>query len=336
MAFRILSLLYTIVTLVRTVLYGTGILKARTLPVTVISVGNITAGGTGKTPLVMRIGSLLSESGLRCGVLSRGYGRTSHRPYCVDSAAGLGWQEIGDEPKMIAENIPCCLGIGADRFRIGALLVKKFGPMPLILDDGFAHRSLYRDLNILTVDAHDPWGKAMLPHGTRRELLRGIMRADMIVVTCNTGFAGGNGVVDDIRRRGFKKPVFTAVRTVECIACPDGKKQSVEVMRDHPFYVFSGIAHGDRFVSMARSLGLLVAWSLTYADHYPFDAAEMDQIRANAGGASLLTTEKDFWRLEDAFRRGLYYLKIALRIDQDKAFCDMVRGVIAQTSLVSV
>lgn len=313
------SLLYAAAAILRNLMFDIGILKTRRLPAKVISVGNITAGGTGKTPLTLHIGEYLRAKGVRFGVLSRGYGRKALRPFMLDSSKNVSASDIGDEPKMIGEKLGCCLGIGADRFRVGGLLLKKYGTMPLILDDGFAHRYLARDLNLVTLAEEDPFSKGFLPYGHRREPLRGLRRADGFVIMRNTEKADDEAIRSKLEKLGITKPVFNARRVPECLITPEGTGLSLEKAEGMGFYLFSGIAGGERFVSFVESLDLGVKGHVLYADHFRFDKAEMDQIRQNAGSNPILTTEKDFWRLED-LSKGVHYLKIRLAFDQDEAF----------------
>jgi tetraacyldisaccharide 4'-kinase len=319
----LLSLLYAPVTMLRNLLYDLGVLRSFRLPAPVISVGNITAGGTGKTPLVIHIGRLLGAAGVRFGVLSRGYRRKSVRPFAVESARGLTAAEIGDEPKMIGEKLGCALGIAADRARVGRILLRKFGNMPLLLDDGFSHRRIRRDLDILVIDADDPFGGGMLPYGKRRETLRCVRRAQAAVITASAPGDDHGGIRKKLYRLGFRGPVFTAVREIEGLVAPDGSLHATETQRHIPFHLFSGIANGPRFVETAGQAGLTIADSVTYPDHFLFDKAEMEKIRANAGRSPLLTTEKDFWRVRD-IDPDIYYIRIALRLEPAEEFRKLI------------
>ncbi|MFH0922234.1 MAG: tetraacyldisaccharide 4'-kinase [Fibrobacterota bacterium] len=319
MFFRVLSWIYALASEARNLLFDRGVLKSRKLPVRVLSVGNITAGGAGKTPLTLLIGEILSKNNVPFGVLSRGYGRTSKRPFAVQKCNGLTAREIGDEPKMIGERLGCPLGIGADRFRIGGLLLRKFGPRTLLLDDGFSHRGLARDCDIVAVDGHNPFGKNFLPHGTRREALRRLARAHAFVITRNTAALEDADIRVTLGKYAPGRPVFTAERVPCGIVAPDGSEHAMTEFVGTPCYLFSGIADGKRFEETARTAGLTVTGCIPYSDHYIFDKDEIDHLRKNAGAGLFLTTEKDWWRLE-GLREGLYYLRISLRMDDPVSF----------------
>jgi tetraacyldisaccharide 4'-kinase len=317
------SLIYTPITIIRNYLYDFNILKARRLPVPVISVGNITAGGTGKSPMVITIGEILKNAGKTFGVLSRGYKRSSIKPYAISSREGLGASEIGDEPMMIGQRLGCPLGIASDRYRIGRILIGKFGPEVLILDDGFSHRRLARDLNLLLIDESDPWGGGMLPYGKRRETLANISRADAIIITRDHDATDDAPIRDKLKKLKFNRPVFTARRRPECIVTPDGTVHPFSAYKDRGCYLFSGIAKPERFFNMATRFDLKVKGTISYPDHFIFDRSEMDRIKDNSHGALLLTTEKDFWRLDD-LNKDVHFLRIAIQFDQMEPFCDFI------------
>jgi len=320
MFFRLLSWLYAGLSEIRNILFDKRLLKAIRLPAPVISVGNITAGGAGKTPLVLLIGEILNKHKTPFGILSRGYGRKSKVPHAVASSAKLTASELGDEPKMLGERLGCPLGIGANRARIGGLLLRKFGPRALILDDGFSHRWVARDADLLVIDGHAPFGKAFLPQDTRREALRNLARASAFVITRNTPAALDDAEIRaTLEKYAPGRPVFTARRVPVAIVDPEEKERPLAEFAGRPFYLFAGIADGKRFEETAKEAGLSVTGCVPYSDHYNFDKDEIDHLRANAGSAGLLTTEKDWWRLE-GLRENLYYLRIALVPDAPAEF----------------
>jgi tetraacyldisaccharide 4'-kinase len=325
MTYFLLSLIYGAVTVIRNLLFDLGVFSSRKLPVPVISVGNITAGGAGKTPMVILIGEILKSRGKTFGVLSRGYGRKSVVPFTLRSGKEMTAEQIGDEPKMIGEKTGSALGIGANRFRIGSTLLLKAGPMPLILDDAFSHRWIWRNLDILVIDGADPWGKGLLPYGTRRETLSNVRRADAAVITRDTPDLDDTKIRAKLAALKFSRPLFTAQRVPDGIVEPGGAVKNPSDYRNRPFYLFSAIADGKRFEGYVRSLGLSVKGSISYPDHFIFDQAELAQIRKNAEGSLLLTTEKDFYRL-GPLAGDAYYLRIKLAVDQKESFRQLILG----------
>lgn len=319
MFFRLLSILYAAGSALRNFLFDHNLLKSHKLSVPVISVGNLTSGGSGKTPLTLLIGQILKRNNTPFGILSRGYGRVSPRPFAIQSGAGLTARELGDEPKMLFERLGCPLGIGANRVRMGRLLLLKFGPRALLLDDGFSHRRIARDIDIVVVDGHNLFGKSYVPHGIRREGLRGLARASGFVITRNTPALDDAEIRATLERYAPGRPVFTACRKPLCVVAPDGRESAFTELSGKSFYLFSGIADGSRFEQTAREAGLDVKASVPYSDHYVFEKAEIDHLRENAGDALLLTTEKDWWRL-DGLRDTVHYLRIALEMDKPAEF----------------
>jgi len=319
----LLSLLYTAVSVFRNFLFNIGILKTRKLSAPVISVGNITAGGTGKTPTTLLIGEILKNSGKPFAILSRGYGRSTTLPFALRTTETMTAAQIGDEPKMLGERLQCPVGISGNRFKMGRLMTLKFGPRTLIMDDGFSHRFLHRDLNIVLLDQENPWGRHMLPLGTRRETLKNLLRADVLLVTRDSERVNLAELSKKIATIGFQKPILTARRVPESIVTADGISLPLSDFKDTPFYLFSGIANGNRFASFVKSHGLTETGHISYFDHYRFDQEEIDQIRKNAGTATLLTTEKDFYRL-GPLAQDIHYLRIRMAPDKPEEFEQLI------------
>ena len=184
-----LGALYGAITETRLALYRRGLLNVSKLDAPVISVGNITTGGTGKTPLVEYIARALAAEGRKVCILTRGYGRENPKARVLvsDGQQVLASEnEAGDEPRLLAENLQGIAAVisDADRFAAGQWAISELGSEVFILDDGFQHLRLARDLNVATIDATDPWGGGrLLPRGRLREPRAGLARADCIVIT---------------------------------------------------------------------------------------------------------------------------------------------------------
>ncbi|HVG30885.1 MAG TPA: tetraacyldisaccharide 4'-kinase, partial [Pyrinomonadaceae bacterium] len=184
-----LGLLYGAVTRARLRLYRSGLLKREGVGAPVVSVGNLTAGGTGKTPLVEWAARALAREGLRACVLTRGYGRADESRRVVASAGArvlAGVAECGDEPRLLAERLLGEAAVVCDRDRVAAARWAReaFGSEVFVLDDGFQHLRIARDLDVVTLDATAPWGGGhLLPRGRLREPVSGLARADCVVIT---------------------------------------------------------------------------------------------------------------------------------------------------------
>ena len=319
----LISIPYAIASTARTLLYDFGILPVKKLPVPVISVGNITSGGTGKTPMIICIGEILNESNIPFAVLSRGYGRKSMLPFAIKSGEDFTALQIGDEPKMISEKLKCPLGIAADRHRIGSLLVKKFGNHVMLLDDAFSHRKLHRDLNILLIDAEKPFGKGFLPQGRLREPLFALKRAEIVIITGEPTEERVAFISKKLAKNGFSGKIFTATRKVDSIISPTGEKVPSEKLKGKSYFLFSGIEGHSKFEASAKSLGIDIKGSVSYPDHFPFDEKEIEQMKKEANGIPLLTTEKDVARIGGTMNC-LSVLRITIDVENKEEFKETI------------
>jgi tetraacyldisaccharide 4'-kinase len=265
----------------------------------VISVGNLRVGGSGKTPIVEYIARLLLDEGERPAVLTRGYGRrvaldgvtvVSDRTRVI---AGL--DEAGDEPLMLAGALPgVCVLVGADRYLSGRLAERHLGATVHILDDGFQHLELARDIDLLLVAEEDLQDRP-LPGGRLRERLEAATAADAALIT-----AGYDTAADRIGRAFGVSPVFRVTRTIGAPRRVGGTRESVVVPSNSRVFVVTGIARPDRFATDILSVGWDICGAIEFRDHHPFTRRDVRRIAAEAkatGAMIVLTTEKDAMRL---------------------------------------
>ena len=267
-----LSTIYGVVVGTRNALYDRGVLQARRLQGPVISVGNLSAGGSGKTPFVMLLGELLKARGIKFDVLSRGYGRESKGVRLVDPA-GLP-QEFGDEPLLIARKLQVPVIVGEDRYEAGRFAESKFGPQLHLLDDGFQHRALARDFDIVLVTPQDAKDR-LLPSGRLREPLGSLQRADAVVLS--SGAAADSFPVEG-------KLVWRARRGIV--------PQNVPARP----VVFCGIARPQNFVLQLRAANIEPVAEAFYRDHHPYsekDVYELLALKHQSEAGGFVTTEKD-------------------------------------------
>jgi tetraacyldisaccharide 4'-kinase len=215
------SLIYGGIVRLRNLFYDRGAFAAKRLPCPVVSIGNITAGGTGKTPMVIMIAKLLKNSGYHPAVLSRGYAGKNEKQVNVVSDGSRIFgnpDDTGDEPFLIAASAGVPMLTGADRFAAGSQAVAQMGADVLVLDDAFQHRGLHRDLNILLLDAERPFGNGcLLPRGSLREPRGALKRADMIVLT-RSGDGGEKSPLEEELENEFPDiPVFRAGRRPKAV-----------------------------------------------------------------------------------------------------------------------
>ena len=252
--------------------------RARRLPAPVISVGNLQLGGSGKTPLVAAIAAHLDAGGRRVAVLSRGYGRTTRGPRLASRGKGpeADAAEVGDEPRMLAEALPrVAVVVGEDRYAAGLYAIEALGAPPdvFVLDDGFSHLGLARDLDLLAFPLERPWGNGrLLPFGSLREPLDAARAAQAVILTGVTGAL--DGAAQPLRVAlapfGFAGPAFAA-----------GLEATIEPRPASARVVLAtGIAHPERVARTARALGLEVLEHLAFADHHRFPHAQPRPHRA--------------------------------------------------------
>jgi tetraacyldisaccharide 4'-kinase len=267
-----LSSIYGGVVAARNTLYDRGLLQARRLEGAVVSVGNLSAGGSGKTPFVMLMGELLKSRGINFDVLSRGYGRRSRGVLLVDPA-GMA-QEFGDEPLLIARRLQVPVIVGEDRFAAGRFAEARFGAQFHLLDDGFQHRALARDFNIVLVTTQDAKDR-LLPAGRLREPLHSLRRADAVVLTSGAAvemFSLSGKLVWRVRRGIAPKNV--PARPV----------------------VFCGIARPQNFLLQLRAAQIDPVAEAFYRDHHAYsekDIRELLQLKQKSQAGGFVTTEKD-------------------------------------------
>jgi tetraacyldisaccharide 4'-kinase len=291
---------------IRNAAFDAGILRAGSAGVPVISIGNLTAGGTGKTPLVESILQYLSAQGVHAAMLSRGYGRRSRGVHVVSDGHRvlLNARDGGDEPVQVARKCPGVPVIVAERRIDGArLAVREFGVDVIVLDDGFQHRSLRRDLDIVVLDAEKPIDREpMLPAGLRRERLASLRRAHMIVYTgvpprdtvpplWSRRLPRHEGQMHLVCHRSWRT-LRDAVSTVEV---------PVNSCRGKRAVVFSGIGNHNRFLADAVAAGISVAAAFRFRDHYRYLRKDLELLAGRCREEKadfLLTTEKDTMRLE--------------------------------------
>ena len=269
-----LSAIYGSVVGARNALYDRGVLRARRLDGPVVSVGNLSAGGSGKTPFVLLLGELLKARGIRFDVLSRGYGRQSRGVRLVDPG-GLP-QEFGDEPLLMARKLQVPVVVGEDRYQAGLLAESKFGAQLHLLDDGFQHRALARDFDIVLVTPQDV-NDRLLPAGRLREPLRSLRRADVIV------FASGASA------ESFPLDGKLVWRVRRGIVPPTKSVPQRPV-------VFCGIARPQNFVLQLRAANIEPAAEAFYRDHHAYtekDVRELLALKQGSEADGFLTTEKD-------------------------------------------
>jgi len=294
------SLMYSLVLGQRAALYDFGVLKTHRLPRPVVSIGNITVGGTGKTPVTAYIARFLLAAGYRVAVLSRGYGGSLEGQTSVVSDGAtimMSAGECGDEPYLLASTVPgLMVVIGTDRCAAGQLALTQLSPDVFLLDDGYQHLRLHRDLNILLLDFSRPFGNCWtLPAGMLREPSTATGRADLIIMT-----RASEGVTITTDTRGI--PACVSRHTIVDLL-PLGNRSPVPFShcKDKKVLAFAGIADPDSFFEGLRAKELNLVSCLRFPDHVVYNKERCDEIadaKKRSGADFLITTEKDGVKLK--------------------------------------
>jgi tetraacyldisaccharide 4'-kinase len=264
--------IYGAVSALRNRLFDRGTLTAHRLQKPVVSVGNLSVGGAGKTPFVIMLGELLKARGIRFDVLSRGYGRKTRGVLIVDPNGSA--SQFGDEPLLIARKLGVPVVVGESRYEAGCLAEQKFASELHILDDGFQHRSLARSFDIVLLTERDLKDQ-LLPSGRLREPLTALARADLVIVPASVVF--DNSEVQYRPQRQVKRSLT--------VADPP----------DRPI-VFCGIARPDQFFAQLRAAGIQPAAEVAFRDHHSYRVTDIDRLKAmreKSGAGGFVTTEKD-------------------------------------------
>lgn len=303
----------------RSAAFEGGFLRSHRVSRPVISVGNIAVGGSGKTPFVVLLAARLTNAGRRVAVLSRGYGRRNEDELVVVSegeGATVGAALGGDEPVLIADRTSAVVVVSADRVRAAQVAIRDLGAEVLLLDDGFQHFRLQRDLDVVMLDRTDPFsGGRLLPMGRLREPPESLARADLLVLV-GEGDAPVEGLPDRPIVRVVVEP--TDVLLPEAVAHPD-------TLAEKPVALLSAIARPERFAALVEGLGGRIVLDERLRDHAPLskERASAFMERATAAGAELfLTTEKDAVRMGPNRPEALGVLRIAQRIAGDEEVLD--------------
>ncbi len=346
---RLAAMLYGAAVRIRSIGYDNGFITSETLPCPVVSVGNITVGGTGKTPMTIYIAELARDLGYRTAILSRGYrGGAESSGGIVSDGKNLLMPPAmaGDEPFMMARRltgIPVL--VGADRRRMGRAAINAFSPDLIVLDDGFQHRRLNRDLDLVLVDDRRFFGNGhLLPRGLLREPASALRRAHAVILTrC-----------DLPRSVNFRRiaamvpgrPLFISRHSpyIDCVyngqeAVPQTRCRFAEddfsLLQNAGVFVFSGIAQNGEFLRMISENAESVPGCMSFPDHHPYTDAECEDIVRRAESLSadyLVTTEKDYIRIMGRLHTPIPLVVVGVRIefgpDADR-FADFIRDRLA-------
>jgi 3-deoxy-D-manno-octulosonic-acid transferase len=281
---------------------------SKKLDTPVISIGALTMGGAGKSPLVAHLAQKLAEMGRNPAILTRGYGRKSRLDVIVPRGGNAGVEQTGDEAQTYIRQAAAHVGIGSDRYQLGCKMQRELNPDIFLLDDGFQHFRLQRDRNVVLIDALDPLGGGVFPLGRLREPFTALARATAVVIMRAEG--RHMGIENLIRRYNSRAPIFRA-RVLPQGNLPTG-----------PVAAFCGLGQPRTFWRTLEALGIKAAPRLVFPDHHRYTAGDLAEIRrqaADAGARALVTTEKDMMNLPPGIVLPLeiYCLRIGIEIENE-------------------
>jgi tetraacyldisaccharide 4'-kinase len=348
-----LSVIYGAGLKIRVSGYKSGLLESKKLPCKVISVGNITTGGTGKTPMTVYLARRIHQMGYRAAVISRGYrGRAEKSGGIVSNGREIfmGPRLAGDEPFMVAtrlKTVEVPVLVGQNRYRIGLLALDKFKPDVIILDDGFQHLHLARDINLVLLDSIRPFSnKYLLPRGLLREPVSSLARADMFILTRSKRGSDIlkpetlNIIKSHLKGRQLYKANHVPVlhKWIEANTIPSGNNMSslhghdLNALKKRKVFAFSGLANNDGFKHTLEDLQSHVLGFIGFPDHHSYDENDISNIACSASDAGadvLCTTEKDYCRITNKTNWPMDFAVIGVEI----AFGDDESNFLAELSL---
>jgi len=327
----LLALLYGFVIRVLALFCG---LNMRRIGCKVISIGNITLGGTGKTVLVEYIARCLRERGHKVAVITRGYKR---KPAGFKPPAA-NYRNTGDEPFMLSRNLVSVpVIVDSNRVKAAQKAIKDYSVDTVILDDAFQQWGIKKDLNILTIDASNPFGnRNMIPRGILREPLSALKRADVFMLTKTNIIPAGIELKDYLNKINPEAVVFESSHRPESFYKIDEEKNllSIDAFKGKNAALFSGIGDPDSFTKLVMQLGVKVESVFKYPDHYNYTQQDLDKIVKLAkvkGVDFVLTTQKDAVRLSDLrftdYDLQLMVLRIGIEIKDEERFINRLLRV---------
>ena len=334
----LISLLYRFLLRFRHVLYKNGDLKSYTLPSRVISVGNITLGGTGKTPTVIYLAQLLKEQGMKTAVLSRGYkGKSSEKVAVVSDGKQilLNVLDAGDEPFLLSKALPGVpVIIGRDRVLTGRYVTEHFSSEIVILDDGFQHLKLKRDVDILLIDLGYGFGNGhLLPRGILREPLIHMNRANIFLLTKRTGSKDDKAVEKKITSIKPDAKIFYAHYEIRCLKTLQEKKEiDLDYLKGKKVLALSAIANPHYFSYLLKQLDISVVSEWALPDHHYYTYKDARKLSEHLKSVDfIITTAKDSTKMdENVFGKlPILILEIMLKIHDEQGFKDVLFKLIS-------
>ncbi|MBW2219120.1 MAG: tetraacyldisaccharide 4'-kinase [Deltaproteobacteria bacterium] len=326
------SLCYQFLSNIRTALYEKGIFRAKKMPCTVISIGNLVAGGTGKTPMTIYLAELVKKNGNRPVVISRGYRGGAEKSggiVCDGKSVLMDAGTAGDEPYMMAKTLKDVpILVGSNRLQSCSIALQKFNPDLIILDDAFQHLKLFRDIDIVLLDHSKPLGnQRFLPRGPLREPVSALKRGSVFITTrSRTSSVNWPKELDAVlngkpifftTHRPYVSSIEFGITSVLSRNINTGDQLNMDVFKGKKAYLFSGIVRNSDFRASILEYGCIEVGFSEFPDHHFYSPKEMETIFHNAektGAEMLVTTEKDFVRISKAISWPVDIIVVGVKI----------------------
>lgn len=342
-----MSIAYGGIVRLRETLYQKGLVQSKRLPCPVISIGNLTVGGSGKTPMTIYVAELIKHLGYGVGIISRGYRGEAEKiggVVCDGRTICMGPDKAGDEPYMVAKRLKTVpVIVGQNRFEACILAIKKFKPDVLLLDDAFQHLKLHRDIDLVLLDSKKPFGNTYLfPRGTLRETTSALLRGDAVILTRSD--VGKPAALCQIKTVVPRKPIFHSFHTPyiykvvagNSLKLPDelsiSSKYNFDIFKSKRVFAFSGIASNDNFRRTIESFQCKLEDFSGFPDHHPYSNRELDEMVKTAMDLSVefvFTTEKDYVRIAHKIKWPIHLVIIGIEItfgENDMAFQSFIKS----------
>ena len=331
-----LSFIYKCLVAIRKVFYETKILSTKSLKCKVISIGNITVGGSGKTPTVEYLSKLLQSKGHKVGIISRGYKRKSKSTIVVTDGKKKpeSWEHVGDEPFLLAhklENIP--IVVGTSRYKAGSMMIEKFQPDVILIDDGFQHLSLHRDLDIVLVNSKDKRSDhKLIPSGKLREPISNLTKADLIIITKSNIHAPSNYLINKIE--SFNRPtIYNELQIDSLLQNKSNKINKLDKIANKKVYLFSALGDNESFKKIMGYTDAKIVGHSKYPDHYHYtldDLNDIEQKATKCNAEFLITTEKDLVKINPQNRKiDIYTVRMKMIFKPDKLFNEYIDNLLS-------
>ena len=329
-----LSFLYRLVTTLRNYLYNTNIFNINKLPCKIISVGNITTGGSGKTPTVEFLALYLQSIGKNVGIISRGYGRSSKHVKLVTDGIDkpTSWEQYGDEAFLLSQNLNSIpIVVGESKYEAGLKITSEFDLDVIIIDDGFQHRSLHRDLDIVLINSKDNQKThKLLPLGNLREQISGLERADLIIYT-KTNLHNNIGYLNRLLKDVDIEKINSMLETKSMLIGKDKQEIDKADLKSKNIYLLSAIGDNRGFKKTVEKISANIVGHSKFLDHYTFKTSDLQKVQSDAKKLSanyIITTEKDLVKIPDVnLEIPIYALKTEIHFSPTNKLEDKINSL---------